>query len=121
MKLTQLLLILLFTSCINHSTTDEVESEKTVKYKTEIKFAKGFTIDDSNDDFSLIKINSNQSKFNFSDSIYLAHSDDFDGTNKKVLTNTLKRLALQSTTYLSYLSILKQIKYSKWCLWFTVS
>ncbi len=109
MKLTQLLLILLFTSCINHSTTDEVESEKTEKYTTEIKYAKGFTIVDSNDNFSLIKINSNQSKFNFSDSIYLVHSDNFDGTNKKVLTNRLNNLALQSTTCLSYLSILNKL------------
>ena len=54
----------------------------------------------------MISVNSNESKFNFSDSLYLVHSDNFDGTNKKVLTNNLNSLAVQSTTHLSYLSIL---------------
>jgi len=109
MKLTQLLLIVFFTSCINHSKTKEFEVDKMVRFETEVKFAKGFTIDTSNDEFSLIKINSNQSKFNFSDSIYLVHSDNFDRTNKKVLTTSLTSLALQSTTYLPYLSILNKL------------
>jgi iron complex transport system substrate-binding protein len=109
MKLTQLLLILILTSCINHADDVEVKIDKIIKFKSEIKFAKGFSIDDSNKDFTLIHINSNESKFNFSDSIYLKHSDKFDGTDKKVLTNKLSSLALQSTTYLSYLSILNKL------------
>jgi len=109
MKLIQLLLILFFTSCINHSNIDDVVVVKTSKFKSEIQFAQGFDIDDSNADFSLIKINSNHSKYNFSDSIYIIHSNEFDGANKKVLTKKLNNLAIQSTTYLSYLSVLNKL------------
>jgi len=113
MKNIFLILILLVTSCIKHSSDEEVEIIKSIKYKSDIKYAKGFSVDDSNERFTLININSNHSKFNFSDSIYLMHSDKFDATNKKVLTKNLNRLAVQSTTYLSYLSILNKLNITK--------
>lgn len=110
MKITPFLFVLVLSSCINHSIDEKVEVVKTIKQTSEINFAKGFSIDDSNEAYTLIRINSNDSKFNFSDSIYLAHSDKFDATNKKVLPNNLDALALQSTTYLSFLSVLNKLE-----------
>lgn len=115
MKIIQLLLlsILFLPSCINHSDKDTGVVKKMEKQHIDIKFAKGFVIDDSNEDFSLIRINSNNSKFNFSDSLYIAHSSSFDVENKKVLTNDLSSLAIQSTTNLAYLSIFNHINIVK--------
>ena len=104
------ILLILLTSCFNHSNIDDVIIETKVKTTTEIKYAKGFSIDDSNDDFTLIKVNSIQSKFNFTDSIYISHSINFESKDKKVLPNKLNRLALQSSTYFSYISILNKLK-----------
>jgi len=109
MKLIYLITLILLTSCFNHSKTDDVKIENVEKILIEIKYANGFIIEDSNKEFTLIKINSNQSKFNFSDSIYISHSESFNGNNKKVLSQNLKNIALQSSTYFSYLSVLNKL------------
>lgn len=113
MKLIHLLLLIVLTSCINHSIDDNEEIVKNVKVDSKIELAKGFEVVNSNDEFTLIKINSEHSKFNFSDSIYLIHSDNFDVSDKKVLSKDIRKLAVQSTTYLAYLSVLNKLEIVK--------
>jgi hypothetical protein len=65
-------------SCINHN-NDLVEQDNATVLKDTlvVKYATGFSLDDSHSDFTKILINSNKSTFSFTDSIFLPHNDDF--------------------------------------------
>jgi iron complex transport system substrate-binding protein len=104
-----LLLLLSLSSCISHNAKDVEDVSVSEKNTLEIKYATGFSVDESHDDFTKVIINSNQSQFSFTDSIFLPHNKDFVAGERKVVKANYKSLALQSSTYLAYLKILNKI------------
>lgn len=94
-------------SCIQHANQNQTEgTESTLKPKIEVKYAKGFSIDQSHEYYALLKTNSLSSTYAFEDSIAIGDSIP---KQIKALHHFPKRLAIQSSTYLAYLKALNQL------------
>ncbi len=98
-------ILLILTACIQHQTPittgDDFFYEKT---SVDIRYAKGFQIIDQ-DSVSIVKVNSLQSVYQFSDSLIIPHQANLKIKGKS-LTKKIENIACQSTTYIPFLNIL---------------
>ena len=101
--------ILILNSCIQHTESIDPEVKVVTEVNTNIKYANGFSVDESNSDFTKITINSIESTFDFRDSIFLPHVANFEPNGRKVVKDNYESLALQSSTYLAFLHMLHKV------------
>lgn len=104
-----LFITLVLSSCIQHTESNKQVVDVIKQFNVNIKYAEGFSIDCSHSDYTKIDINSIQSTFDFTDSIFLTHSPEFDPNGRKMIKENYQSLALQSSTYLAFLNILNKV------------
>jgi iron complex transport system substrate-binding protein len=108
-----IVLIFILSSCIQHSESNESKVVFTEKKSVEIRYAKGFNVDESNANYTKIEVNSENSVYNFRDSIFIFHNDTIETSGKKTVQKDYKSLTLQSSTYLAYLNVLNKVELVK--------
>ena len=108
-----ILFIGLFYSCVEHTAQIKEEMMFVKQIEVNIKYAKGFTVDVSNKNFTKIIISTHNSVYNFTDSIFIAHSPNFKPNGRKVFKGNYNTLALQSSTYLAYLDVIGKLNLVK--------
>ncbi len=91
------------TEKVNGSGTDFFETRDQI----DIKYAQGFSVDTTNKSFLKIKVNSLDSKYVFSDSIYKFYEDNPLEQSVKKIQNKYQSIAIQSSTHVSYLELLR--------------
>lgn len=101
--------ILFLSSCVQHTESNEQEVHYTKQIDTEVKYAEGFNVDISDSNFTKIAISTNNSIHSFSDSVFIAHTNQFKGAGRKLISDNYASLALQSSTYLAYLDVLGKL------------
>jgi iron complex transport system substrate-binding protein len=103
------IILLIINGCYNPKTSHDSTTDIFPKLNhVKIEYAKKFSIEKSSPLFTKIIINSNTSKFKFKDSIYLVHSKKFNPKNIKKIKKSYKNIALQSSTYIPYLQLIKK-------------
>jgi iron complex transport system substrate-binding protein len=104
------ILLYLLYGCVEHTIK---EVDETLIYPSqeivEVKYATGFSVDVSNENFTKININSGGSSHNFSDSIYIPHNPNFSLSDKIMVPSKINNLGIQSSTYLAYLQTLNKL------------
>jgi len=100
--------VLLFVSCINHSTEEvEVAAEESEEQIT-VMYAEGFTVTYTADYIKLVtqSISDNE---DFKDSLYILKTTNVPKGDVKIVSGAENKLACQSSTYLAFLGALDEL------------